>query len=477
MPNLNKLTYYQNYSEIEKDFYAPVSLLPNGKPIQTMYCFLGRVTPWDNLLQPSSPEDSDLLPDVPLQTQRYLKSTYKDIFVMKKITTNDISPVIQRNDWESGFIYDTYADDVDMYALDQNGYLLYTFYVKNRYDQVFKCLWNANRTPSVDEPYFQPGSYQTNNIFYGDDGYKWKYIYTIDIGRKNKFMDILWMPVPVTSNTPNPILSAAGTGSIDVINVIDGGDNYDTQNSIISIVITGDGTGANAAAVIDSNTQSLTYKQITGISVTNPGTNYTYATATVVVANTSLITATQGSGAILTAPVSPLGGHGFNPVTELGCSRIMITAEFNGTESGYIPTDIKYRQVGLIASPSARSTYPALANGAIYKAYTEVFVSAGFGLFNSSETVYQGTLTNQTYSGTVLSFDEAANLVKLINTQGTPSLSAPLYGASTGTVRTLLSNNSTDIIINSGYITYIENRESITRSDDGTEQFKFVLGY
>jgi hypothetical protein len=155
----------------------------------------------------------------------------------------------------------------------------------------------------------------------------------------------------------------------------------------------------------------------------------------------------------------------------------MITAEFNGTESGYIPTDIKYRQVGLIASPSARSTYPALANAAIYKAYTEVFVSAGFGLFNSSETVYQGTSTNQTYSGTVLSFDEGANLVKLINTKGTPSLSAPLYGASTGTVRTLLSNNSTDIIINSGYITYIENREHITRSDDGTEQFKFVLGY
>ena len=48
MANQNKLTYYQNYSEIEKDFYAPVSLLPNGKPIQTMYCFLGRVTPWTN---------------------------------------------------------------------------------------------------------------------------------------------------------------------------------------------------------------------------------------------------------------------------------------------------------------------------------------------------------------------------------------------------------------------------------------------
>jgi len=469
MANQNKLTYYQNYSEIEKDFYAPVSILPNGKSIQTMYCFLGRVTPWTD----------DTVPEVPLQTQRYLKSTYKDIFVMKRITTNDISPVIQRNDWESGYIYDAYVDDADMYALDQNGYLLYTFYVKNRYDQVFKCLWNSNRAESINEPFFQPGSYQTNNIFYGDDGYKWKYIYTIDIGRKNKFMDILWMPVPVTANIPNPLLSSSGTGSVDAINVINRGNNYDTQNSIISIVITGDGTGANATAIIDSNTQSLTYKQITDVSVTNPGTNYTYATATFTVSNTSLITATQGSGAILTSPVSPIGGHGFNPATELGASRIMITAEFNGTENGFIPTDIKYRQVGLIASPSARSTYPALANAAIYKAYTEVFVSAGFGLFNSSETVYQvfpAGSTTIVYSGTVLSFDEGANLVKLINTQGTPSLSSPLYG-STGTVRTLLSNNSTDIIINSGYITYIENRDSIERSDDGTEQFKFVLGY
>ena len=179
MANQNKLTYYQNYSEIEKDFYAPVSILPNGKSIQTMYCFLGRVTPWTD----------DTVPEVPLQTQRYLKSTYKDIFIMKRITTNDISPVIQRNDWESGFIYDAYVDDADMYALDENGYLLYTFYVKNRYDQVFKCLWNSNRAESINEPFFQPGSYQTNNIFYGDDGYKWKYIYTIDIGRKNKFMD------------------------------------------------------------------------------------------------------------------------------------------------------------------------------------------------------------------------------------------------------------------------------------------------
>jgi len=90
--------------------------------------------------------------------------------------------------------------------------------------------------------------------------------------------------------------------------------------------------------------------------------------------------------------------------------------------------------------------------------------------------VFPAGSTTIVYSGTVLSVDEGANLVKLINTQGTPSLSSPLYG-STGTVRTLLSNNSTDIIINSGYITYIENRESITRSDDGTEQFKFVLGY
>jgi hypothetical protein len=65
----------------------------------------------------------------------------------------------------------------------------------------------------------------------------------------------------------------------------------------------------------------------------------------------------------------------------------------------------------------------------------------------------------------------------LINTTGTQTLNAPIFGASSLTARTVLSVSTPDFITFSGFMTYIENRESVQRSADGIEQFKFVLGY
>jgi len=44
-------------------------------------------------------------------------------------------------------------------------------------------------------------------------------------------------------------------------------------------------------------------------------------------------------------------------------------------------------------------------------------------------------------------------------------------------VRTLLTTENPDFIIYSGYMAYIENREGIARSPDGTEQFRIVLSF
>jgi hypothetical protein len=156
----------------------------------------------------------------------------------------------------------------------------------------------------------------------------------------------------------------------------------------------------------------------------------------------------------------------------------MVTIEFNGSENGNIPIDIDYRQVGLIVNPTARSTSPNPANGAIYKTTTDVVVAPGFGIYGLDETVYQGnSLETATFSGTVLSFDEASNTIKLINTIGTRTLNAPINGNSTQTSRTVLTVSTPDFVIYSGFLTYIENRASVQRSVDGIEQFKFVLKY
>lgn len=455
MANKTLLTTFAKQTSLEQFYFSPVAVVPPNlvTPLTAMYCFLSKVDPWDD-------EDN---PPIPQQDQKYIKQTFKNMFVAKKITSNDISPVIPRIDWTSGITYDYYQDDVDIFDVDENGFANYKFYVKNRYDQIFKCLWNNNDSPSTVEPYFEPGTYGTDNIFRGSDDYKWKYMYTIDDGLRVKFLDSNWIPVPIGTTNPNPLQSDAGTGDIPVINITNRGSGYDPSNAVISIVITGDGTGATATAEMSGN-------QISDIIVTNPGTNYTYA-------NVAIISAI-GSNATAICPVSPVSGHAFDPISELGCTKVMVALEFNASENGNIPTDIDYHQLGIIVNPTTRQLSPTPANGAIYKTTTDLIVASGQGVYTNDEIVYQGTsLTDAFFTGRVLSFDSGTNTLKLINTQGTLAYNDSVHGTVSGTVRTLLTYSTPNFIPQSGYMIFIENRTGITRSEDGIEQFKIVLGY
>jgi len=467
MANQNILTYGFKVTQLKQDYYAPsVFVAGSNNPLQSIYCFLSWIDPWSD----------DNNPPLPTEDQQYIKNAFKNMFVAKQLTSSNIIPVIRRIDWTTGTVYDYYQDNVDMFAVDSNNFLLKSFYIKNRYDQVFKCLWNNNGGQSTIEPFFQPGTYNTNNVFTGTDGYKWKYIYTIDVGNKIKFMDSVWMPVSVGVNTPNPISSTAGIGSIDAINVITSGSNYDPINAPISIVITGDGSGASANVVVTGNT-------ITDVTIGNPGSNYSYANVTFVTSGTQV-----GSGAVAIAPVSPIGGHGYDPMSELGCNHTMFAVEFNGTETingvDYVPIDIDYRQVGLLINPMAIDTFPNFANNAIYDLTTQFTVASGFGVYTSDEIVIQKdvnasspTFGQTVFTGTVLSFNTSTNVLKLINTSGTPLYNSTVTGLSSKTSRTLLNVTTPNLIKFSGYVSYIENRSGVQRSVDGIEQFKFVLGY
>ena len=457
MATKNILTYNSKVSSVEQVYFSPVVSTPPefATPLSSLYCFLSKVDPWVD----------DNNPPQPQQDQRYIKQVFKNMFVAKNITSGNLSPVVPRIDWTTGVTYNYYQDDVDIFEVDGNGHRLYNFYIRNQYDQVFKCLWNNNDQASTVEPYFEPGSYGTNNIYKAADGYKWKYMYTIDTGTKITFMNADWMPVPIGGNTPSPKLTAAGVGNIDVINVMNGGSGYDLANATITVSITGDGSGATATIGEGNVTDGV----ITDITVLNTGTNYTYANVS--------ITSSLGSGAVAIAPASPVGGHGVDPVSELGVSNIMFSVEFNGGEGGIIPTDIIYHQLGIVINPTTEQNAPAPANGAIYKTTTDLIVAPGFGVYVNDEIVYQGDINNPDFIGTILSFDPATNIIRLINTTGTIVDNSSIYGKSSLTTRTLLTHSFPNFVIHSGYLSYIENRNGIQRSPDGIEQFKFVLGY
>jgi hypothetical protein len=459
--NKNILTQGAKLVSITQGYYSAVASIPNSTiPVTNYYCFLSKVDNWP----------VDEFPPYPEQNNAALKQVRKNIFALKKISVNNISPVVQRIDWTSGETYEYYRDEINIFQKDSSGLVVYHFYVKNKYDQIFKCLWNNNNQPSTVEPYFEPGTFTDNGIFQGVDGYKWKYMYTIDIGLKVNFMDSYWVPVQIKGRAPsaNTVtqstrLLPAGAGNIEVVNVLNGGSGYDTSNAAVFVTITGDGILATGEAVVVNG-------KISDIVVTNPGTGYTYADVK--------ITSDLGSGANAYASISPIGGHGSDIVGELGCDHIMLTAQFNATEGGMIPTEIDFHQVGIIVDPVTAETFPNPANGTIYNATTELLVALGAGLFVEDEWVYQGeSLQNCNFKAQVLNFDPENNLLRVINKTGEASTNSPIFGDSSKTVRTVITANPPIYTTFSGYIMFVENRTGVERSPDGIEQFKFVLGY
>lgn len=465
MSNQSFLTTYARTVSALQTYFALSATIPALNtptvPLTTAYAFLGKADSWNG----TTP--------TPNNSTAVIKQAQKNMFVAKRVNSADVAIVTERVDWTSGTIYDEYTDTDDMFELDQSGALIKQFYAKNSFDQVFKCLSNNGNATSTVEPYFQPGQLSTTNIFQSTDGYKWKFLYTIDIGSKIKFMDQNWIPVPIGFNTPNSLQSTEGAGGIEVINITNGGMNFSNSN-VISVVITGDGSGAAASVSGISGSGS-----ILDVQVTNPGSNYTFANVAFV--------SSSGTGATAIAPTSPIGGHAFDPLSELGCRNVMISAEFNSNEFvngiSYVPTGINYYQMGIVLNPTDSQNFPTSSNLSIFKTTTDMQVSQGFGQYQFDELVYQstdGSLATAQQSGwvgTVLNFDSSNNIINVINTTGTPTTGAQIYGNSSTTSRTLLTITPPNFDIFSGYVMYLQNLDGITRSSDGIEQFKVVLGH
>ena len=457
--NTGIITHSGVANEITQYYDSIIGISPStGHNSISQYCFLARVDTWDNI---NTIQNEELTPPGIELSQKNIKNIYNNMFIMKRLYPSDFSPLVDRIDWVSGHIYDVYRDDIDILIRDTSGRMVNKFYVKNKFDQVFKCLGNNKGAAATVEPYFEPGVLSSTLVYIGADGYKWIYMYSIQATLKQKFMTEEWMPTPFAKATVN-FKNTMDSGNIPVINVLNGGSNYYTSNTFVTV------TGANT-------TQTLAHAIISGgvitdILVTNIGANYTSAEIT--------ITSPTGIGAIASANVSPVDGHGSDPFDEFGANHMMITQTFAQDENLLLPTDINYRQVGFIVNPIAKSSYPIQCEKPIYSLSTDVVVSNGFGTFVSDEIVFQGVdVDSATFIATCLSFSSGSNLIKMINTTGTLRIGQSLIGNQSKTTRVVLNVNDTDFIPYSGQITYIENREGTQRSNDGSEQVRLIIGF
>jgi hypothetical protein len=376
----------------------------------------------------------------------------------KRILGGDLSHVIPRFDWTSNTVYDAY-DDKRADLFDSNT----KFYVMNSDYSVYKCIANNNGIASTS----QPTSVNPEIISTTADGYSWKYMYTISDSEKLRFTTTQYIPVK-TLTVDNGSLqwqvqNTAISGSIDSIIVTNGGTNY-TNISNITILISGDGSSATATPSLNATTNT-----ISSILMTERGSGYTYATVTIT---------DTGSGSNATARViiSPPGGHGSDPLYELGGKNILIDTKIRYDEEGILPATNDYRQIAILKDPYVNLTTNVASNIAFVQGTT--LTCDGIGNYIEDEYVYQGsTFEAATFKGKVVSWSSLTNKIIVINTTGTPTLSQSLVGTTSFTTRVVTNKINGLLKEYSGRLLYVDNIKSVTRSDDQIEDFQILLRF
>ena len=385
----------------------------------------------------------------PSDTITYLNDVYKTAIAAKRLSIENASLVAPRINWANSTIYNTYTSNTNFYVLTSK-------------DQVFKCLSNNSGALSTSEPELSLSTTSLEEPFVQtEDGYKWKYMFTLTSIQKQKFLTEEWMPTVFNKF----VRAAAEPGSIDIVHITNSGNNY-TNGATQSIInISGVGTGAVLKANVSDG-------KVVNIIIQNRGTNYTYA-------NLSFQDVVGGSGsdAAATVSISPVDGHGYDPVYELRASTILFNVDFEEDESGLIPTNNDFREITLIQNPYLRGT-TTLATSNTYSLYTKVKVSPGVGDFSSDEVVYQGTdISTSTFTADVISFDDVENFLYLNNVKGTLGVNQSIKGISSGAIRVVNSVTNPSLELYSGKVLYISDKLPVTRDPSQTERIRFILSF
>ena len=201
---------------------------------------------------------------------------------------------------------------------------------------------------------------------------------------------------------------------VSVTNLTEGTVEYEIGPTV---KITGDGNGAVAYAVV--NTQIGSGNTVSKIVVINPGSNYTKANVQIYANNL------YGNSATAVAIMSPIDGHGSDAVLELGSRYVGTTVKFDtiANESWYYPSRTSFRKVGIIKNPEFANLIITTSdyNGA------ELSLTSTLGSWVPGEIVVQASANA---AGIVMSGNSTS--LKVSNVQGTFAQAQTLYGYVSG---------------------------------------------
>ena len=504
---LNAKNFVAGVANTDNSYYSFIGL-PNPEDYQTN---------WDT--DPPTPKDSFD------EEMGYWDS----MIALKKVNNADIRQVVTKRVWKSGTKYDMYRHD---YSRSNTSSIskatnLYnaSYYVINEDYRVYMCLQNGtspdypNGQISLDQPTFtdlEPRAAGTSN-----DGYVWKYLYTIKPNEIIKFETSDFIPVPQewqTSPDNAPVRENAIEGSIKIVTITNAGINVGAiSTSYTRVPINGDGNGAEATVVVNNDLK------IDSVTISSQGSGYTYGTLDLAAGGVPVASTEPEFNVI----IPPSGGHGADIYRELGAYNVLLYSRLeNDTENPDFITGNQFSRIGVVENPLApNSIIPlTLDKASALSALRLTGIGYSSATFSADSQFVQTIGTGLTAVGRVVSYDQTTGVLKYwqdrvgFNTVGAALTNAP-YGyeqleftsnpSSGGSIvitpttgsnlqidssfsgfSTSINNrtynlgqdftngiSSPEVKRYSGNIIYVDNRPSVNRSINQKEDIKVILQF
>jgi len=464
---------------------------------QSNYIFIGRSHAWTD----------DTSPPAPANSQSEEIGAYEDMIALKKVSSTDISHGLVRYDWTSGTKYDEYRDNYSSSNttnvtgvsnfFDGRGYVITDEF------KVYKCLKTGMSGGSTVASTVKPTSVDTANPQVTGDGYMWKFMYSVVASDVIKFVTNDFIPVKsigaksavAGSGTNGGFGSTAsddGSAQWDVENAaVDGAiyhyvvtaagsgySNGSTGSFTVDVAVEGDGSGAVATLTFASGSlSSVAFKDTSSY-----GSGYKRASFPTL--NSAISGISAGSGATIHPVISPINGHGADPIEELGGNYAIVNSRLEfGEGSGDFPTDNDFRRIGLIKNP-VQSSDGTISSASSMTATNQLTVADASSI--SVDDLLTDAASESATTAKVRVVSKTGNVLKtlpVVNAGG----EYVAFANSDEVFRNGAGTKSTDVTGSgvsashpemtrfTGQILYVENRGAVSRAADQIEDIKLII--
>ena len=463
---------------------------------QSNYIFIGRSHAWTD----------DTSPPAPANSQSEEIGAYEDMIALKKVSSTDISHGLVRYDWTSGTKYDEYRDNYSSSNttnvtgvsnfFDGRGYVITDEF------KVYKCLKTGMSGGSTVASTVKPTSVDTANPQVTGDGYMWKFMYSVVASDVIKFVTNDFIPVKsigaksavAGSGTNGGFGSTAtddGSAQWDVENAaVDGAiyhyvvtaagsgySNGSTGSFTVDVAVEGDGSGAVATLTFASGSlSSVAFKDTSSY-----GSGYKRASFPTL--NSAISGISAGSGATIHPVISPINGHGADPIEELGGNYAIVNSRLEfGEGSGDFPTDNDFRRIGLIKNP-VQSSDGTISSETSLTATNQLTVADASSI--SVDDLLTDAASESATTAKVRVVSKTGNVLKtlpVVNAGGEYvafANSDEVFRNGAGTKSTDVtgsgvSTSHPEMTRFTGQILYVENRGAVSRAADQIEDIKLI---